>query len=87
MPTTKQIEFINKKKFDKVALDENIKAFVIYVTFFSLKELTMIIHLVKEAQIALLLAKKVKILTKYSDFSDVFSEEKALVLPKLTNFN
>ena len=28
-----------------------------------------------------------KILAKYLDFSDVFSEEKILVLPKLTELN
>lgn len=40
-----------------------------------------------KAQIALLLTKKVKITTKYLDFSNVFSEKKALVLLKLTELN
>ena len=47
----------------------------------------MLIYLAKKAQIALLIAKKMKILTKYSDFVDVFSEKKALMLPKQTDLN
>ena len=47
----------------------------------------MAIYLARKAQIALLIAKKVKISTKYSDFLDVFSEEKALILPKATELN
>ena len=41
----------------------------------------------RAAQIASLLTKKVKIPDKYSDFTDVFSEEKALVLPEHTELN
>ena len=35
----------------------------------------------------MLLTKKVKIPDKYSDFTNVFSKEKALVLPKYTDIN
>ena len=45
------------------------------------------IHLNKAAQIASLLIEEVKILDKYSDFTNVFSEEKALVLPQRTKLN
>ena len=45
------------------------------------------IHPDREAQLALLLTKEVKIPDKYSDFADVFSKEKALVLPELTELN
>ena len=48
---------------------------------------TMTIHPAKEAQIALLVAKEVKILTEYSDFSDVFLEERALILSEATKLN
>ena len=34
-----------------------------------------------------MLIEKVKILDKYSDFANVFSEEKALVLPKRIKLN
>ena len=35
LPISKRVEIIDKKKFAKAALDENIKAFVIYVTVLS----------------------------------------------------
>lgn len=63
---------------------ENIVAFLIYITFFSLEKLTIIIYLAKKA---FLLTKKVTIFDKYSDFSNVFLERKALVLPKQTELN
>ena len=47
----------------------------------------MPIHLAQEAQIVLLVAEEVKISTKYSDFSDVFLEKKASILPKVTKLN
>ena len=36
LPTTKWIQFINKKEFAKVALDENSKTFFIYVASLNL---------------------------------------------------
>ena len=53
-----------------------------YVVFLDLG-----IYLDKEAQIASLLTKKVKILDEYFDFANVFLEEKALVLSKCTELN
>lgn len=47
----------------------------------------MSIHSAKEVQIALLIAKEVKIPNKYSDFLDIFLEKKALVLLEMTKFN
>ena len=46
LPTIKRVEFINKKKFAKVALDEKSKTFVIYVASLNLVPR---IHLDKEA--------------------------------------
>ena len=66
-------------------LDENVEAFVVYVTSLSFN--SILIHPAREAQIALLIAKEVKIPTKYSDFSDIFSEKNTLVLPEITNLN
>lgn len=54
---------------------------MLYVTSFYLS--LMLIHLVKEAQIALLLTKEVKILDKYSDFL----ENKILELSKISDLN
>ena len=84
LPTTQWIELIDKKKFAKAILDENIEAFVVCVAFFTLK---IIIHPAQEAQIALLLTKEVIIPEKYSDFADIFSKESAEVLPKCTRIN
>ena len=64
-------------------LDKHVKAVVVHVTFLS----TMPIYPAREAQIALLVAKEVKILIEYSYFSNVFSEEKALILIEVTKLN
>ena len=37
LPTIKQVKIINKKESIKAALDENVEAFVIYITSFNLK--------------------------------------------------
>lgn len=84
---TKQIELINKKVFAKAELDENVGAFIIHMTFFSLSKLTILIYPARKAQIASLIAKEIKILVKFSDFSNVFSEKKALILPEITELN
>lgn len=66
-------------------LDENIEAFLIYTTFFSLcLKSTMLIYPVRKTQIALLFNKVVKIFNKYLDFSNPFLEKKALLLLKIT---
>ena len=76
--TIKQVEFINKKKFAKAALDKSFETFIAYMTSLVL----ISAHLDKKAQIVSLLTKKIKIPNKYSDFVNIFSKEKTLVLPK-----
>ena len=49
--------------------------------------LTMIIYLAKKVQITSFVTKKVKILAKYSDLSDVFLEKKVLVLLEIIDLN
>ena len=49
--------------------------------------LKIAINSAKKAQITLFIIKKVQILSKYLNFSDVFSEKKALILSKVTNLN
>ena len=66
-----------------MAIDENIKVFIMHVTFL----LIIAIYLVKQSQIALLVIEKVQISIKYLDFSDVFLKKKALVLLEATNLN
>ena len=78
LPTTCQVKPLDRKKFAKKALDENIRAFVVHIR--SLRS-RMTIHLARKVQLALLLAEKFTDLAKYSDFADVFSEKLANVLP------
>lgn len=54
-------------------MDENIETFIVYGTFFSLGG-KMSIYLAWEAQIVLLVVKKVTMPNKYSDFADDFFE-------------
>lgn len=49
--------------------------------------LELLIHLNREAWIAFLLTKKLTIPDKYSDFTDILSVEKALMLPEQTELN
>lgn len=83
LPTTWQVEFIDKKEFVKAMLDENVKAFVIYISSLSLKS----IYPDKEAQIASLLIKEVTFLDKYLYLADIFLEQQVLVLSKQTELN
>ena len=66
-----------------MAFNEHIEVFVVHVTFL----LMMVIYLARKAQIALLIAKEVKISTKYLDFADVFFKKKASILLKATKLN
>ena len=71
LPTTRTVELIDKEEFAKAALDENIEAFVVHVSFLSLGS-KMTIHPAREAQIASLLAEEVTVPAEYSDFANVF---------------
>lgn len=85
-PTTSNIELIDNKKFVKPTLDENSESFVMHVAF--ILDI-ILIHLVRGAQIALLLAEKTptKILAEYSDYANVFSSDLTIELPKNTDMN
>ena len=67
-----------------MALDKNSETFVIHVVSLNLVSR---IYLNKKARIASLLTEKVKIPDKYSDFANVFLEEKVLILPECTELN
>ena len=69
-----------------MALEENIKAFIVHISFLSLR-LRRTIHPIRKSQIALLLAKKVTILVKYSDFANIFLEKLANIVHKQTRAN
>ena len=83
---TKQVILINKKEFAKTVLDENFGTFDVYVIFFNLVPDPRI-YSDRAAQIASLLIEKVKIPNKSSNFVNIFSEDKALVLLERTKLN
>ena len=78
-----QIALLVIKEVQIPELDEHVEAFVVHVTSLS----TMAIHSARKAQIASLVAEEVKIPSEYSDFSDVFSEERASILPEAADLN
>ena len=84
LSTTRRVKLIDQKKFIKAMLDEKIKVFVMYISSLGLR---MTMHLAREAQLALLLAKKVNVPAKYSDFANIFSKNSANILPKRTRVN
>ena len=77
---------IDKKEFAKATLDKNIEPFVVHISFLSLR-LKMMIYPAQDAQIALLLAKKVTVPVEYADFADVFLNKLTKVLPKRIKIN
>ena len=84
LPTNRQVEIFDQKKFAKTAFNKNFEAFVLHVS--SLKS-RMSIHPARNAQLALLLTQKVTVLTKYSDFVDVFLKKLANVFSEQTGSN
>ena len=88
---------IDKKGFVKAALDENFETFVVHIAALEAPLSGMTIYLSQAAQILdnnsmqVATLKQDEALTevpaKYSDFSDVFSEKEALVLPGRTDLN
>ena len=84
LPITKQVELMNKKEFVKAALDKNSETFVVHIATLEAPLSRMTIHFLREAQIAALKQNEAltKVSTEYSNFADIFSEEKALVLPE-----
>ena len=86
LSTTQKVELINKKEFAKAVLDQNIEAFVVYMSSLSLKS-KITIYPAWKAQIALLLNKEVTIPAKHSDFANVFSKKLAEVLQECTEIN
>ena len=70
-----------------MALDAESKTFVMYILALETLLLGLLIQPDKKAQIIFLLTKKVIIPDKYSNFANIFSEKKALVLPEQTKLN
>ncbi len=87
MPTTNQVELIDKRELVKFVLDENSETFIIYVS--ALKATENSIHPFWAAQIATLQWDKAptEISAKYSDYADVFSSDLVMKLPENTGMN
>ncbi len=85
---TKKVELTGKKEFAVAALDSEYKAFVVYIVAFNINSGNEI-HLLKRAQITHLKMDKAptKVLSKYADFTDVFSPKLAIELPKHIKIN
>lgn len=81
---TKWIQLISQKKFAAAALELGKKAFIVYMAYLGSK---MLIYLTCEVQIFLLMAKKVTISAKYSDFLDISSKKSVAELTKCSNIN
>ena len=84
LSTIRQIEIINRKKFAKAALDENVEAFVVHISSLRSK---ISIHSARKAQLTLLVTKEVTVPVEYSDFANVFLEKSANVFPERTSAN
>ena len=84
IPTTRWVELINKKKFAKLALDENIKVFVIHIASFTSK---ILIYSAWKAQITLLIAKEFIMPAEYADFANVLLKKSAKLLLGRTSIN
>lgn len=81
---TKPVQIINQKKFVPMALDPDKEAFVVYTAYLNSK---MTIYSTWEAQIALLITKKIVIPAEYLDFANAFWEESAAELSKRFDYN
>ena len=88
LPTTRQIELIEKKKFAIAALDLEHEAFVVYVTALNADSGNEV-HPLRRAQIVHLKEEKApsKVPSKYADFADIFSPKLAVELPEYMRIN
>ena len=83
---TKIVETIDKIKFAVAALNVDNKTFMMQVVALA-EPTTMPIYPSYQAQIALLISKKIGISIKYSNFSNVFFSESTAKLLEYTRMN
>ncbi len=88
LPTTRQVELIEKKEFALTALDREHEVFVVHVAAISIN-LGDDMHLSRRAQIAHLKADEAlaKVPNKYAHFADVFLPKLAAKFPEHTRIN
>ena len=75
---------MGKKEFAAKTLNPEYETFIVHVASLNL---IPEIHSNREAQVVSLLIEEVKISDKYSNFTNVFSKEKTLVLPERSELN
>ena len=87
LPTTKQVQIINKKNFVIAALDADSKIFVIHVVIWEREKMPM--YFERQSQIRALLFNKAptKVLAEYSNYNNVFLVEYVAELPENTGIN
>ena len=85
--TIQRFELIDKKEFAATVIDENAETFMVYVA--TLSTPMMPVYLSHWAQIRLLIAEKTptRVLSKYSDYADVFLFDFAIELSENTGMN
>lgn len=85
--TTCKVELVRKKEFTAAAFDPDGEAFVVHVT--SIVNSDPIMYLSHQAKIALLKADEahIAILSKYTNFADVFFPNLIIKLLKYTEIN
>ena len=80
------MEIIDKREFAVEALNTVNETFLVYIVALA-KPTTMSIYLSYQAQVALPTKEKTRILTEYSDFSNIFSSNSAAKLPEYTKIH
>ena len=87
LPTTEQIQIVDKKKFVIAALNIDSKTFVVHVAIREREK--MPVHSEKQVQVGALLFDEAptEILAEYFAYSNVFSAENAVELPENTGMN
>lgn len=78
------MQFINRKKFVRAALDLDKEAFVVHMAYLEAK---IWIHLAQEAQVGLLLTEKITVPDDYLNYTDIFSKKLAAKLSKCSDIN
>ena len=87
LPTTEQVQIIDKKDFVMAALDTDSETFVVHVAIREQEK--MPVYSKRQAPIGALLFNKAltEVLAEYSDYSNVFSAEYVAKLPENTGMN
>lgn len=82
---SKKVKLINCRKFAAMALNKNVKTFVVYIAAL----LAILIYSIKKAQIELLLANKTAtgVPPEYSNYANIFLSNLVMELLKHTGIN